>query len=106
MNMKMDKDMGKDMEIIDTDRTRTQTWKFKDSDVRYRISVKSFICDKMSVCSIQSDIGGSDIRLSLILFITDIKLSAHLCLAAAYSFNMHHQYYRTFSARKKRNATC
>ncbi len=33
----------------------------------------------VALCSLQSDIGGSDIRLSLISLITNIRLIAHLC---------------------------
>ncbi len=45
----------------------------------YRTKVYSDIRSNVGLCAIQSDIGLSDIRLSPILLITGIGLSAHLC---------------------------
>jgi hypothetical protein len=47
-------------------------------DIGYRIKVYSNIRYNVGLRSLQSDIGSSDIQLSLILLITDIGLSAHL----------------------------
>ncbi len=50
------------------------------SDIGYRIKVYSDIRNNVGLRSLQSDIGSSDIQLSPISLITDIGLSAHLCL--------------------------
>ncbi len=50
------------------------------SDIRYRIKVYSDIRYNVGLRSLQSDIGSSDIKLSPISLITDIGVSAHLCL--------------------------
>jgi hypothetical protein len=47
-------------------------------DVGYRIKVYSDIRYNVGLRSLQSDIGSSDIKLSPILLITDIGVSAHL----------------------------
>ncbi len=47
-------------------------------DVGYRIKVYSDI-RYVGLRSLQSDIGSSDIKLSTISLITDIRVSAHLC---------------------------
>ncbi len=49
------------------------------SDIGYRIKVYSDIRYNVGLCSLQSDIGSSDIKLSPISLITDIGVSAHLC---------------------------
>jgi hypothetical protein len=49
------------------------------SDSGYETTVYSDIQYNVGLCALQSDIGRSDIKLSLILLITDIGLSAHLC---------------------------
>jgi hypothetical protein len=51
-------------------------------DVGYRISDKSLFRYQYNVGlrSLQSDIGSSDIKLSPISLITDIRVSAHLCI--------------------------
>ncbi len=49
-------------------------------DVGYRIIVYSDIRYNVGLRSVQSDIGSSDIKLSPISLITDIGVSAHLCL--------------------------
>jgi hypothetical protein len=54
------------------------------SDIGYRTKVYSDIRYNVGLCDLQSDIGRSDIRLSLISLITDIGLSAHLWL---YGYN-------------------
>jgi hypothetical protein len=51
---------------------------YKYLDVGYRIKVYSNIRYNVGHRSLQSDIGSSDIKLSLILVITDIGVSAHL----------------------------
>jgi hypothetical protein len=48
-------------------------------DSGYLTKVYSDIQHNVGLCALQSDIGGSDIRLSPISLITDIGLSAHLC---------------------------
>jgi hypothetical protein len=48
------------------------------SDIGYRIKVYSDIRYNVGLRSLQSDIGSSDIKLSLISLITDIGVSAHL----------------------------
>jgi hypothetical protein len=48
------------------------------SDIGYRIKVYSDIRNNVGLRSLQSDIGNSDIKLSLISLITDIGVSAHL----------------------------
>jgi hypothetical protein len=48
------------------------------SDIRYQIKVYSDIPNNVQLCSLQSDIGSSNIRFSQILLITDIGVSAHL----------------------------
>jgi hypothetical protein len=52
--------------------------------VGYRIKVYSDIRYNVGFRSLQSDIGSSDIKLSPISLITDIGVSAHLCLLEAY----------------------
>jgi hypothetical protein len=47
-------------------------------DVGYRIKVYSDIQYNVGLCSLQSDTGSSDIKLSPISLITDIGVSAHL----------------------------
>jgi hypothetical protein len=54
---------------------------FTNVDVGYRTKVYSDIHCNVVLCALQSDIGRSDIRLSLISLITDITLSAHLWLS-------------------------
>ncbi len=49
------------------------------SDIGYRIKVYYDIRYNVGVCSVQSDIGSSDIQLSPISPIAEIGLSAHLC---------------------------
>jgi ABC-type nickel/cobalt efflux system permease component RcnA len=49
------------------------------SDIVYRIKVYSNIQYNVGLRSLQSDNGGSDIRLSPILLITDFGLNAQLC---------------------------
>jgi hypothetical protein len=62
----------------------TALQEFTNIDVGYQISDKSLfqypIYSNVGLCTLQSDIGRSDIRLSLILLITDTGLSAHLWL--------------------------
>ncbi len=48
------------------------------SDVGYRTKFYSDIRYNVRLCTLQSDIGRSDIRLSSISLITDIRLNAHL----------------------------
>jgi hypothetical protein len=48
------------------------------SDIGYQIKVYSDIRYNVGLCSLQSDIGSSDIKLSPISLITDIGVSAHL----------------------------
>jgi hypothetical protein len=48
--------------------------------VGYRTKVYSDIRYNVGLCALQSDIGHSDIRLHPISLITDIGLSAHLCV--------------------------
>jgi hypothetical protein len=50
------------------------------SDIGYRRKDYSDIRYNVGLCALQSDIGRSDIKLSPISLITDIGLSAHLCL--------------------------
>ncbi len=50
------------------------------SDIRYRIKVYSDIQYTVGLRSLQSDTGGSDIKLSPISLITDIGLSAPLLI--------------------------
>ncbi len=50
------------------------------SDIGYRTKVYSDIRYNVGLCALQSDIGRSNIRLSPVLLITDVGLSAHLCL--------------------------
>ncbi len=50
------------------------------SDIRYRIKVYSDIRYNVGLRSLQSDIGSSDIKLSPISLITDIRVSAPLWL--------------------------
>jgi hypothetical protein len=73
-----DKDTNMDMMSTQT-WTRTPPCTFKDSNVGYRISIKFY-------SDIRQNIGlrrlQSDIRQSSISFITDIGLSAHLCVTA------------------------
>jgi hypothetical protein len=52
----------------------------KTLDVEYRIKFYSDIRYNVGLRSLQSDIGSSDIKLSPISLITDIGVSAHLCL--------------------------
>jgi hypothetical protein len=47
------------------------------SDIGYRIKVYSNIRYNVGLCSLQSDIGSSDIKLSPIWLVTDIGVSAH-----------------------------
>jgi hypothetical protein len=48
------------------------------SDIGYQIKVYSDIRYNVGLCSLQSNIGSSDIKLSPILLITDIGVRAHL----------------------------
>ncbi len=49
------------------------------SDIGYWIKAHSDFRYNVGLCSLQSDIGSSDIQLSPISLITEIGLSAHLC---------------------------
>jgi hypothetical protein len=55
---------------------------YREFDIRCHISEKVCALLRLNVghFSFQSDIGSSNIRLSLILLITDIGQSAHICM--------------------------
>ncbi len=55
-----------------------------ESDIGYQTKFYSDIRYNVGLCTIQSHIGSSDIRLSPIRLITDIGLSAHLCILFAF----------------------
>ncbi len=57
------------------------------SDIGYRRKDYSDIRYNVGLCTLQSDIGRSDIRLSPISLITDIGMSAHLCLFSITNFD-------------------
>ncbi len=59
---------------------RFEDLQIRMSDIGYRTKVYSDIRFNVGLCALQSDIGRSYIRLSPISLITDIRLSAHLCL--------------------------
>jgi hypothetical protein len=52
-------------------------------DAGYRIKIYSDIRYNVRLCSLQSDIGSSDIKLSPISLIMDIGVSAHLCVSGS-----------------------
>ncbi len=55
------------------------------SYIGYRIKVYSDIRYNVGLRSLQSDIGSSDIKISPISLITDIGVSAHLCVSNLYT---------------------
>jgi hypothetical protein len=71
----------------------TALWGFTNVNVGYRIKVYSDIRYNIGLCALQSDIGGSDIRLSPISLITDIGVSAHLWLADMHKSTTHPKWY-------------
>jgi hypothetical protein len=86
MKMDMDMDMNIEMNMnmntnMNMNMATDQTLKLLMSYIGYR-----YILCNFRFCRLKSDIGGFDIRLSPIWFITDIRMSAILCLISSSCF--------------------